>query len=320
MRCLAIGLALTGLSIAAPVRADPKGSDAKAAAEALFAEGQKLMAEGRFSEACSKFEASQRHDRGVGTMLNLADCYERLGRTARAWAEFRAAISAARAANRPDREELARERAQALESRLSRLTLSLSPEASAVPGFELRRNDARVDPAEFGASIPVDPGKHVVEASAPNHEKWVQTIEVAADATEVTVTIPPLAPSVEPGRRRDLVTPAGEAWPPQRTLAVAAGGVGVVGVALGTVFGLRAASKWKDAKPGCLDYPYGCSPRALDLTSEARSAGTLSTIGFVLGGVGLATGAVFWLTAPSGKEGATSVGVSPQGVIVKGSL
>ena len=67
----------------------------KATAEALFAEGRRLMSSGDYKTACPKFAASQKLDPGLGTSLNLADCYEKLGKTASAWAEFRDAAAAA---------------------------------------------------------------------------------------------------------------------------------------------------------------------------------------------------------------------------------
>jgi hypothetical protein len=108
-------LSLVFLS-AASVRA--AGSTDKVSAEALFDEGRKLMAAGKFADACPKFEASQELDPGVGTMLNLADCYEKTGRTASAWAEFRETVSAAHNAGSRDREEIARGRANDLEQKL----------------------------------------------------------------------------------------------------------------------------------------------------------------------------------------------------------
>src|SRR5260221_8939712 len=102
--------------------AEPTPND-KLTAEALFSDGRKLMTAGKFRQACPKFEASLKLDPGVGTMLNLGDCYEKNQQSASAWAQFREASAAARAAGSREREELARQRAAALEPKLSRLTI-----------------------------------------------------------------------------------------------------------------------------------------------------------------------------------------------------
>jgi tetratricopeptide (TPR) repeat protein len=109
-------LFVTTTSIA---RAD--GSDA-ALALSLFQEGQRLVAEGKLPAACAKFAASLKLEAKLGTLLNLADCYEKNGQTASAWARFTEAEVMARRAGQPDREEFAREHAAALASRLSKLT------------------------------------------------------------------------------------------------------------------------------------------------------------------------------------------------------
>src|ERR1051326_9215354 len=96
-------LVVTAVLLAAPVHAEPTASD-KAAAEGLFGDARKLMEAGNYREACPKLEASQRLDPGVGTLLNLADCYEHSGRTASAWMEFLEAASAARESGSADRE------------------------------------------------------------------------------------------------------------------------------------------------------------------------------------------------------------------------
>src|SRR5688572_5284659 len=114
-------VATLGLFAAEPAPA--QDASGKAAAEALFENGVQLMKAGRFADACPKLETSQRVDPGVGTLLYLAECYERLGRTASAWATFREAESLARASNQADRARTAQARAQKLEPELSYLTV-----------------------------------------------------------------------------------------------------------------------------------------------------------------------------------------------------
>ncbi|HEY3669100.1 MAG TPA: hypothetical protein VGL19_24045, partial [Polyangiaceae bacterium] len=84
--CMYISLCCLGL--APSVYAEGSAAD-KAVAEALFNEGVALVAAGSFEMGCSKFEGSQALDPTLGTELRLADCYERLGKTASAWALFK---------------------------------------------------------------------------------------------------------------------------------------------------------------------------------------------------------------------------------------
>lgn len=82
-----------------------------------------------------------------------------------------------------------------------------------------------------------------------------------------------------------------------RTVGLVVAGVGVVGLGVGGFFGLRAMSKKKDADEHCDGS--ACRDQAgVDLRHDARSAGTISTIAFVAGGVATAAGVVLYLTAP----------------------
>src|SRR3954452_7512760 len=75
----------------------PRGASADlAGAEALFRQGRQLLSDGKTVAACEKFAASQHMNSSSGTLLNLADCHAREGKTASAWAEF---LTAARMAN-----------------------------------------------------------------------------------------------------------------------------------------------------------------------------------------------------------------------------
>src|SRR5690349_2377840 len=110
-----------GLLVASSSAAQPAD---KPLAEALFRDGRDAMANGDIHGACRKFEASERIEPKIGTLLNLATCHELEGRTATAWAEFNEAIPRAVRADQPDRAQIARDHAAALEKRLSRLQLA----------------------------------------------------------------------------------------------------------------------------------------------------------------------------------------------------
>ena len=97
----------------------PAASSESSVADALFGEGRALLDAGRYGEAIAKFTESEKLDPGVGTMLNLAYCYEKIGKTATAWSSYRAAAAAAHDAADGDRETFAEERARAGEPALA---------------------------------------------------------------------------------------------------------------------------------------------------------------------------------------------------------
>lgn len=316
-----------------PAAAQSKGGGNRAAAEALFNQGRSLMAAGKAAEACPKFEASQQLDPGLGTMLNLAECYEKTGRTASAWAEYREAIPLARAAGSKARQDLATERAAVLQERLSTLTIRAMSGDDSDPHLEIRRDGVALQPAELGSPIPVDPGEHTIEAAAPGKQAWSQKVQVGADAAKVSVDVPALqstaakpavtpapATSSMPVQTTPVAPPADQpaSGSGRRTAGLVVGGVGIVGVGLGAFFGLNASGKWSDAKAKCSDYPYGCGPDGRELQDSAKSQATLSTILFAAGGALLATGAILYLTAPANHGVAVLFG--PGSAQLKGSF
>src|SRR5258708_9446245 len=106
-------------------------------------------------------------------------------------------------------------------------------------------------------------------------------------------TLPPTGGPTTGGPTTD--TPSGSNdGSTQRTIAIGAGVVGVVGIGVGAIFGLKASSSWSNAKSSCNAYPSGCGAVATSGESDARSQASLSTVGFIVGGVALAGGAVLW--------------------------
>jgi hypothetical protein len=293
----------------------------RAAAQALFDEGRSLLKGGRLRDACPKFEESQRLDPGIGTQLNLADCYERTGRTASAWMLYIEVAAAARQARQDERATHAATRAAALKDKLSRLVIVV-PKESRVVGIVVERGSLSVGEAQWGAPMPVDPGTHTVRASAPGRATWQTTVDVAADGSTKTVTVPPLglaaeAPSGSAGARTPALEIGTErSSSSQKTLAFGAGGIGVAGLTVGAIFGGIALGKKNDAR---CDANVCASTDQASTYDEARKAGNVSTIAFAVGGVALAAGVVLFVTAPKGSTaGGASSGV--QASITPGSV
>ena len=200
---LCVALAVT--SVGAPAAAQ-RSVDEKAAAEALFDHAKRLMAQGRYAEACPKFAESQKLDEGIGTLLYMADCYEKNGQSARAWAAFREAAAKAKAAGQVEREKIARDRAGALEPSLSKLTITVEP-ANVLDGITVVRDGIPVGKALWGTAIPVDPGRHQIEAAAPGKKRLSLFVDVAAGGASAQLNVPRLG-DAPPERRDETPTPA----------------------------------------------------------------------------------------------------------------
>jgi hypothetical protein len=283
-----LALALSSALALSPAIAAADG-ERTAQAEALFQEAVKLLDAGKAAEACPKLEESERLEAGIGTEFRLADCYERIGRTASAWAGF---LELAGKVKSPDQIRKARARADALEPRLARLTITVSPATQGLEGLEIQRDGVVVGQASFGAAAPVDPGTHRVRATAKGHEPWEKTVEISQQGTTIEIQIPDLgAAEAGPGAPSPLLSP-------RRIAAISVGGVGIAGLAAGAALGIMASSTWSDAQHRCpsrLD----CPAEAHDLSLRALSFSYGSTAAFAAGGALVATGLILWLTAPS---------------------
>jgi len=294
-------------ALAAATPAQAQGVDQKATAQVLFEQGRELVEQGHYAEACPKFAESLRLDRGIGTMLWLADCYESNGQTASAWASFKEAAAAAALAH-DAREKVARDRVAKLEPKLTTVAIVVPPEA-AVRGLEVRRDGVLLGPAEWGIGVPVDPGIHAVDAGAPERRPWTTGVELPAKPGLVSVTIPVLeaapTPAPEAPERTgapETVTPLSttttHTWSTQRIAGAVVAGAGVLSLGVGLYFGLEAKSTY-DASNGpghCVNNQ--CDEQGLADRSSAHSQAMVSTVLMGVGLAAVATGAVVYLTAP----------------------
>ncbi|MBS2015787.1 MAG: hypothetical protein JST00_23065 [Deltaproteobacteria bacterium] len=305
------------ITIAATLLGAPARADKIADAEDLFRRAKALMAQGRPSEACPLFQESYRSDPAPGTLLNLALCHEAIGKIATAWGEFRSAEQQARAATPPreDRIQLAREHAEKLEPRLSRIRIVVAPEGRARD--LLVKIDGEPKSELLWSGVPVDPGTRVVEASAPGKRPVTLRVKIDDEGVLQSVTIPaledaPLATAPAGADVRELEEYAANRA--KRTTGFVLGGIGLATLAAGSAFGVAAivndAEAKECARPCYVDRPEGqASDRATD---RALVFANISNVVIPLGAVLTALGAYLVLSAgPSSRPGKTSIGMAP---------
>jgi serine/threonine-protein kinase len=292
-----------------------------AAAQALFDDAKAAMARSDWATACPKLEESQRLQPGGGTLLFLGLCREGEGRTATAWAVFNETLSAARRDGRADREKVAKEHIASLAQKLTRLTIKVA--GAALEGLEVRRDGELVPKALFGTAMPVDPGIHSLRATAPGMKPWQGSVDASAPGATATIEVPPLereaqavAPAVTPAapqsagsqpRATSAAAPAPRSpgsGGSQRTIALAIGGLGVVGLGVGTAFAVVAMNKKSASDKHCPGGSTGpCDPQGVSLSKDAVAAGNLATVGFGVGAAALVGAGVLWFTAPANSSG-----------------
>lgn len=276
----------------------------------LFKEGRALVGEGKYAEACPKFEASLALEVGVGTQFNLADCWEHIGRTASAQKLFVGAAASAKAAGQLDREQVLRERAAALEPRISKLVIEVSDDS---PRLIVKRDDLPLEADQWGKAIAVDAGKYEISAKAPGKKPWHTTVQVKTGVPVVSVEVPVLeslrVEQPAPAAPAKTVVRAPSAPPPpapNRDLgghgvnyrALTLGGIGVAALAAGTVMGLRYKSNNDDAKAICPSN-LNCTPKEIEqhdrLVDDARSERAWMYVGVGVGTAALAGAAALYL-------------------------
>jgi serine/threonine-protein kinase len=274
-----------GLRASAAAAQEPGTLDRQTLAESLFDEGRRLVVAGRFAEGCEKFVTSERLDHAVGTLLNLADCYERAGKLASAWTTYRLAAASAAEASQPERENVARQREADLVTRLPRMRVRV-PLPARTRGLEVRLDGVRIEPAAWGIAVPVDAGPHTLAASAPEHVAWSRVVDVAPRRADHEETIPELAVDPDAGR-----------FDVRRPLGIGLIGAGAAGVVVGGVFGIRALVLNGETSGVCSGDR--CNAAGVDERNSARTSGDISTVAFAAGAAAAGAGVLLLLTSGS---------------------
>jgi hypothetical protein len=329
-------LLFTGLMLLAPTVSFAQNANStggkgdQAGATALFYEARNLMQKGNFKDACPKLEESLRLDYGIGTEFNLADCYEKTGKTASAWSGFLNVASQAKTQNQAQREKVARDRAKALEPKLPKMIIEVP---APPPGIEVKRDGVLVGTAAWGTAVPVDPGTHKVVVTAPGKQAWETSVN-ATEANTTRVTVPrdlpnapvAAAPVAKPATPAPVVAPPAQTatttttvsepapsntpadFPEpvvehnntQRTIGWVASGVGLVGLGVGAGFGINSMAKRRESNDHCDGNL--CNQTGVDLRDDAIRSGNVSTIATIAGGAALVGGIILLVTAPSNER------------------
>ena len=279
---LALQLALVTLSSGA-VASD------RAAAESLFNAGKALMDEERYAEACEKFAGSMDAEPSVGAQLNLALCHEKQGKHATAWRYYLDAAVMAKALNDSRRQRGAEALAAELEPKVSKVTVKV---VEPVDGLRITRDGEEV--VAMGEELPIDPGIHEFEASAPGYEPWSKTISIDGDAAREVLTVPVL----QPVAGATTVVEVGEPLPMwQLVTGWSAVGVGAAGLTIGTIFGALATGDANGLESAC-GPDKTCPDDQLDDLDRARTRANVATGTLIVGGVLAVGGAVLLLLDP----------------------
>jgi len=305
--CFTLVLVLLSLFTSARGWADepelPK-VDNRARAQRLFDEALAAAEKGDFASACPKFLASQQADPKTSTLLNLANCYEKNLQSASAWGAFREAEGLARKIGRTDWETIARDRAALLEPKLMKLTIVV-PQESRLEGLAVTRDGEKISVGEYGVAIPVDPGLHIVGATADNRKHWTTPVTLTDGSASVTVPVLELVPETSgpllpPPKERDPEPkPPPRTWSTWKTAGVAVAGAGVVALVIGTALAVTAKGDYDDARVRCADGARACPPDAVADSESAYGLATGATVSFVLGGLLVAGGAALYFLAPT---------------------
>lgn len=321
--------------VAPPTNAQSVDPQAKTMVQSLYEQAIGLMDEKNFAAACPKLEqATTLSPNAIGVRLGLGECYVGQGRFASAWAQYMKAEALAAAAGARETEAKAEARAEAdkLEQKIVMVTITVSVEARNVPGLSVTWDGVEQAVSTWGTPMPVDLGKHVLEAKAPQRRSWSQEVNLEKGGASVEQKVPVLEPvpvevkptvrepvpvqvkptvrepvhvetkprPIEPPRRPEVPFMA-----PSRTwmhpVGITAVSVGAAGMIAGGVLGGMAISKRDASNAECNPQNF-CTKRGVSLREEMVAISPGSTAGWIAGGAFVAIGVTLLVTAPQEKK------------------
>jgi hypothetical protein len=318
---LAATLPLAALTVASPAYAQDASSQDIAQARQLGGQAQAAYDKGDFTESEKLWTAAAKLYTQAPTLtLGLARTQAKLGKVVAAQESYNKIVR--EWGNNPnpppafkDAVEAARTEVVAVSAKVATVTVSVDGPTNP----QVTIDGQPVPAAALGLKRPVDPGSHKVTATADGYKPADTTFSVteggsaaatlkmekAAGAVAVASVPGPgtgSASPAEPGA--DVGTGKGSS---NKTLAIVAFGVGGAGLVVGAITGAIALGKAGDLKTAC-DANKTCPATSQSDVDSYKSVATISTIGFIVAGVGGVAGVVLLLTAPKDNAASASTG------------
>jgi hypothetical protein len=297
--------------------ADPSASD-KETSRTLYADGMHWLDIRDYANA-------ERACRGAHALVQAptsAACWARglegLGRLVEARDAFLEASRYPQTATEPSvftaARELSRTQAELLATRIPTLLLAVAGVGDPA-ALSATIDGAGIATETIGLPRKLDPGRHVIVVGC-----GIRHVRLEVDVQEGREARVPVDLGTDPGnaavKHAEPNTPRSRTFVP---LAYGAFGVGLVGLAIGAVSGLTAASKDNALAHECSGDVCPGTARA-DLEAF-HSAKTISLVGYVFGAAGIAGGVTLWLASPrSASSVAARLWVAPPRAGIEGAF
>jgi hypothetical protein len=298
--------ALLSLLAAGSARADEPTAPAAPAPredpDALFERGNTLMDQGKNEEACPLFARSLELDPSLGTRVNLAICYEKIGKLGSAYRLFREVRDVSHDTGKQKREDEAQQHLAAI--RADATFATIRPEDRAQTDLLIRIDGVIVPVADYDF-YPLDPGTHAVAAVAPKKKPFETSLAVKEPRGEKhDLVVPALQAEVVVEKKIERVTNA------RRTAAYIAGGVGGVALVAAAVTGGIVLDAQSTADAHCTGAePSGklaCDSKGSDAVKRGQSLQWVNVASFGVAAVGLGVGGWLFFTSGEKADGAKS--------------
>jgi tetratricopeptide (TPR) repeat protein len=288
----ALGVAVLVLASAVPALADPPGqTDQQKRAAQLFEDGRTLEAGKDFAGACKKFdEAIALDPLAPGTMLNLGLCNEDLGKFKTALYWYRKAEHRATEVDPPlpPVENAAKEHAAKLATEVAHVQVAFAHDT---PNAAVKIDGDDIKPDDYNL-VEVDPGHHVLAASAPGmknirlefdvKDRGGQALQLAFVAGDNTVV-------VDRGAAR-------------RRYAIIGGIAGAAVFAIGSGIAVYEYGQYHNHKDA-YEKPGGGNIADLDAANNAAKVARYWGTSLVTGGLVVVGAAAFvYFTAPQAER------------------